>query len=48
MRELVALYGGELEASVGAGDDYAVRAHLPLPPTQPRSAPSSPTAGRER
>lgn len=50
MRELVVLYGGEFEAgaAAGAGGDYGVRAHLPLAATQPRSAPSSSTAGRER
>ena len=48
MRELVVLYGGELEAGTGAGGDYGVRAHLPLAATQPQSAPSSSTAGRER
>ncbi|MGH2995798.1 MAG: sensor histidine kinase [Gaiellaceae bacterium] len=48
MRELVALYGGELEAAARAGGDDAVRARLPLSHTQPRSVSASPTAGRER
>jgi signal transduction histidine kinase len=46
MRELVALYGGELAADVRAGTEYAVRARLPF--SQPPSVRSCPTAGEER
>jgi signal transduction histidine kinase len=48
MRELVALYGGELEAGARPGGDHAVRARLPLSPTQPRSVSPTSTAGGER
>jgi signal transduction histidine kinase len=45
MRELVALYGGELAASAHADREYGVRARLPLLPRQPLS--SSPSAGEK-
>jgi signal transduction histidine kinase len=48
VRELVALYRGELEAGAPAGGDYAVRARLPLSPTRSRSVSPTPTAGGER
>ena len=48
MRELVALYGGELEAGARPGGDHAVRARLPLSPTQPRSVFPTSAAGGER
>jgi signal transduction histidine kinase len=46
MRELVALYGGELEADIRAGREYAVRARLPL--SQRPSMRLSRAAGEER
>ncbi len=46
LRELVALYGGELVADVRAGTDHAVRARLPF--SQPPSVRLPPSAGEAR
>ena len=43
--ELVALYGGELEAGLRASGRYAVHAQLSLPPAEPLTVSRSPAVG---